>query len=546
MPSLRSRFRKNEAAALSELPPLPGAQRGLPVDPSSGAADRSSIGGSSIREMSAPAPSRAVRFVSSAASAVRRVIPSVGRRSQSTGRLAPLDEAPGSLARLAPLGKAGSTPKFDLRPACPWSQDDRKPCFVVKPLAQDAFICGRDLRPSLPWAVSTSAKNKSANISDKPLKPDALSPTSSSRGSGSNAPSPALQAVELPSSLNTDSERTSPQSASAKDARVSGELAVDVTALANGDQACAGISDPYPLSARSIIGEVAKCDSSSIPSSLDDRLALDTEALAPAGSVEASAANSPCCLHTLEELDSAAVDAESVTKDVCLSPASSDVAERIQAMLASSTKSEQQAAPITASFDDDVLVPNLPASAADAFAKDALKCKVQAEFLEQRDLGVSPISATVAALHLCADKSRSTSVTNKACVRSAKLPVATPLEAISAPPADSSSEKASSSTASSKEAMPTPKLAESEATTIAKDALRCKVQEEFLVQCDLGATPTSATIIALHRCTKILRSEASAVSLKKLDEPTVGRHAHSDNTLEELMSPKKHGAVKAC
>eukprot|EP00928_Gymnodinium_smaydae_P062504 TRINITY_DN46357_c0_g1_i1.p1 TRINITY_DN46357_c0_g1~~TRINITY_DN46357_c0_g1_i1.p1 ORF type:complete len:577 (+),score=49.51 TRINITY_DN46357_c0_g1_i1:70-1731(+) len=162
---MRMKRRDQGMASLPSLPPLNSTERSLPADPLLAPIDRSvANSGRGIREMSAPLPVRAVRLVSNA---VRRVMPN--RKSESVGRLAPLGGDSESLAHLAPLGRAGSTPrhvKCELRPSCPWAEKSpAKPPGSMTPvqkmpssrdlriaLSPQASKIGRDLRPSLPWS----------------------------------------------------------------------------------------------------------------------------------------------------------------------------------------------------------------------------------------------------------------------------------------------------------------------------------------------------------------------------------------------------------
>jgi hypothetical protein len=82
------------------------------------------------------------------------------------------------------------------------------------------------------------------------------------------------------------------------------------------------------------------------------------------------------------------------------------------------------------------------------------------------------------------------------------------------------------------------------ADVAAKEIFKHNLHEEFLAQCDLGATPTTATVMALQRCAKMVRRESSVACTERIDDPGASSHGWKFKTHKESLSEEE--AVAAC
>lgn len=371
MPIHSRKTMKKEAASLSKLPPLHGAAHHVEAGALLGQVGRSR---ESVHEMSTPelrmrhasmianqgsdgnvgnAPRVSGVMKSMVSSAFSRVMPT--KRSQSLVHLAPLKGMPLGFNNPSPvpMGKAGSTPRHsrELRPSCPWEKSAAS-ASSPKLGIQELPVVGHDLRPACPW----SDKMASTNLSDRP-SPVQLHELP--------VPVAETQAVATPSSQG--SHNTAPP-ISVRTAGPEPEMLLPVDAQ---DSSAKSVAVAEPVSPMKQVGMVG---SLTVWSGKEE---------------SADAAGSPCSLRP--------------APIVLPSPAGPAVAK---SPLGESTglcsgQGASSTTPSSISQEQSVSPKQPPAIVVVAKAKDALKRQLNEAFFSQRDLGLSPTSATIRALHLC-------------------------------------------------------------------------------------------------------------------------------------------------
>lgn len=274
------------------------------------------------------------------ASAFSRVMPS--KRSQSLVHLAPLKGMPLGFNNPspAPMGKAGSTPRHsrELRPSCPWEKSATS-ASSPKLGIQELPVVGRDLRPACPWA------NK-------------MAPTSRS-----DRPSP-LPLNELPVEIAATKSVATPSS------QGSHNTAPPISVRTAGPEP--EIQLPVDASPMGQVGMVGSLTVWSGKEESADHLAL----------------GSPCSRRPAPiALPSPSGPAEAKSP---LGESTAPLGQGASSTTPSSSSKEQTVSP-----------KQPPATVVVAKAKDALKRQLNEAFFSQRDIGLSPTSATIRALHLC-------------------------------------------------------------------------------------------------------------------------------------------------
>lgn len=370
MPIHSRKTMKKEAASLSKLPPLHGAAHHVEAGALLGQVGRSR---ESVHEMSTPelrmrhasmianqgsdgnvgnAPRVSGVMKSMVSSAFSRVMPT--KRSQSLVHLAPLKGMPLGFNNPSPvpMGRAGSTPRHsrELRPSCPW---EKSAVSASSPKLgnQELPVVGRDLRPACPW----SDKMASTNLSDRP-SPVQLHELP--------VPVAETQAVATPSSQG--SHNTAPP-ISVRTAGPEPEMLLPVDAQ---DSSAKSVAVAEPASPMKQVGMVG---SLTVWSGKEE---------------SADAAGSPCSRRPAPiALPSPAGPAETKSP---LGESTAPPGQGASSTTLSSSSHEQIVSPMQP-----------PAIVVVAKAKDALKRQLNETFFSQRDLGLSPTSATIRALHLC-------------------------------------------------------------------------------------------------------------------------------------------------
>jgi len=416
--------------------------------------------GSSNREGSAPLPTRAFRL---ATNAVRSVMPR--RRAESTGRLAPLAAGSNSTSKLAPLEKAFAPEPLisrELRPSCPWSAKSSAATVDKTPIeAAEPVLIGRDLRPSCPWSANSgsSAKPRKCTSSLELLITDK---SEDGRGVGEfmNVPGctrdscqdPATGAEPAPAQSKSSGEKKGKRrSGSRRPANLPELDDAGPSTLTDAVDPCVA-GDPNNFAADDADCDVAakhryrktprptsKAPGLRIPAMLGGSrcsASPPTSQRSPRPCLEASSGDSVSVKAGTPLSDSAFADMDTCIHDggAPMEPVSEHRSDD-HAMSSSTNASKEQAA--TSNNEQDLISSEVakdaretqalhrgPGALSEACSNDrvedlsvvntrsVVKQQLHNAFLDQRELGMSPTSAAIEALHRCAKRTQSQAASN--------------------------------------------------------------------------------------------------------------------------------------